>query len=75
MNKVKIMQSSLIVKVVDGQRERHFDKGIEVIPPRTKFIPKDQMSKLQYKPLPPAQAAKLKKLNQIIPKGETILQY
>jgi len=41
MNKVKIMQSSLIVKVVDGQRERHFDKGIEVIPPRTKFIPKD----------------------------------
>ena len=33
------------------------------------------MSKIQYKALQPAQASKLKKLNQIIPKGETVLQY
>jgi hypothetical protein len=37
--KIKLLDPTLIIKCVDNQRERHFDKGFDVNPPSSKFFP------------------------------------
>lgn len=61
-------KTSLIVKIVDSQRELHFGKTIDQETPSTRYLPDKKKKDMEYKLLTGGLFGGPKPMNQFLPK-------
>lgn len=74
-SKFPLSDSTIIIEIVDNQRERHLEKGFETHQPSLRFMPQTLIPKVGYKALTQAQKDQTKQLSTLIPNGQQPTQY